>query len=41
MLEQDLFEIRDKIMDLTRKFDKGSKPSIDLDKKSGKQAWKG
>ena len=35
LLQMDLFEIREKILDLTQKFDKGSKP-----KEKGLQQWK-
>jgi len=41
-LEQNLFEIKDRIMEVTRKLDKGKQPQLDLDKQSGdKKAWGG
>ena len=36
MLERDLFEIRDRIMDATQKFDKGAKRN-----RAKKEEWKG
>lgn len=40
MLEADLFEIRDRILECTRKFDKGP-VKIDLDKHGHRQEWGG
>jgi len=41
MLENNLFEIKDRIMEITRNLDKGKIPILDLEKSSGKAEWKG
>jgi len=41
MLENNLFEIKDRIMEITRNLDKGKVPQLDLDKSNGKTEWKG
>ena len=40
LLEADLFEIRDRIMDITIKFDKSDR-KLDLERGKGKEKWKG
>jgi hypothetical protein len=40
MLENNLFEIKDRIMEITRNLDKGKTPQLDLEKGS-KTEWKG